>query len=250
MKKSVQSTLVLVAICAVMAVLLALTNSITAPIIKQNQEAAANEALLVVMPEGEGFEKMDLTTYELPATVTELGNYAFYRCEGLKTVELGNVQRIGSFAFYGDFSITSIVIPRSLKVIGKQAFRNCKGLTAVMLPESLETVEQHAFYGCSSLTLYLAFSETPAGWHKYWNSSYRPAVYGCALSEDNSYVIYVEKGTVANLNSSNSLSDPIREGYTFAGWGNSATATAPSFTSANLSEAEAGKRLYAIWDEK
>ena len=72
MKKSVQSTLVLVAICAVMAVLLALTNSITAPIIKQNQEAAANEALLVVMPEGEGFEKMDLTTYELPATVTEV----------------------------------------------------------------------------------------------------------------------------------------------------------------------------------
>ena len=72
MKKSVQSTLVLVAICAVMAILLALTNSITAPIIKQNQDAAANEALLVVMPEGEGFEKMDISTYELPTTVTEV----------------------------------------------------------------------------------------------------------------------------------------------------------------------------------
>ena len=72
MKKSVQSTLVLVAICAVMAVLLALTNSITAPIIKQNQDKAANEALLVVMPEGEGFEKMDVSSYTLPATVTEV----------------------------------------------------------------------------------------------------------------------------------------------------------------------------------
>lgn len=72
MKKSVTSTLVLVAICAVMAILLALTNSITAPIIKQNQEAAANEALLEVMPGGEGFEKMDLSAYELPATVTEV----------------------------------------------------------------------------------------------------------------------------------------------------------------------------------
>lgn len=72
MKKSVTSTLVLFAICAVMAVLLALTNSITAPIIQKNQEAAANEALLEVMPEGEGFEKMDLSTYELPATVTEV----------------------------------------------------------------------------------------------------------------------------------------------------------------------------------
>ena len=72
MKKSVTSTLVLVAICAVMAILLALTHSITAPIIKQNQEAAANEALLEVMPGGEGFEKMDLSAYELPATVTEV----------------------------------------------------------------------------------------------------------------------------------------------------------------------------------
>ena len=72
MKKSVTSTLVLFAICAVMAVLLALTNSITAPIIQKNQEAAANEALLEVMPNGEGFEKMDLSSYELPATVTEV----------------------------------------------------------------------------------------------------------------------------------------------------------------------------------
>ena len=72
MKKSVTSTLVLFAICAVMAILLALTNSITAPIIKQNQEAAANEALLEVMPNGESFEKMDLSSYELPATVTEV----------------------------------------------------------------------------------------------------------------------------------------------------------------------------------
>ena len=72
MKKSVQSTIVLVAICAVMAILLALTNSITAPIIKKNQDAAANEALLIVMPDGEGFEKMDISGYELPATVTEV----------------------------------------------------------------------------------------------------------------------------------------------------------------------------------
>ena len=72
MKKSVASTVVLVAICAIMAILLALTNAITAPIIQKNQEAAANEALLVVMPEGEGFEKMDISSYTLPETVTEV----------------------------------------------------------------------------------------------------------------------------------------------------------------------------------
>ena len=72
MKKSVVSTLVLVCICAVMAILLAITNAITAPTIKANQDKAANAALLEVMPEGEGFELMDLSSYELPATVTEV----------------------------------------------------------------------------------------------------------------------------------------------------------------------------------
>ena len=73
MKKSlnVKSIVVLTAICAVISLLLAGTNALTAPIIEKNQAAAANEALLVVMPDGTGFEKMDLSSYELPATVTE-----------------------------------------------------------------------------------------------------------------------------------------------------------------------------------
>ena len=82
MKKSVRSTLTLLCICAVMALMIAITNSITAPIIANNQAAAANEALKVVMPHGEGFEKMDVSTYTLPSTVTEVyseanGGYVF-----------------------------------------------------------------------------------------------------------------------------------------------------------------------------
>ena len=72
MKKSVLSTVALVSICAVMAILLALTNYITAPIIKENQEAAANAALLEVMPNGEGFEKIDFDASALPKTITEV----------------------------------------------------------------------------------------------------------------------------------------------------------------------------------
>ena len=73
MKKSlnVKSVVVLTAICAVISLLLAATNALTAPIIEKNQAAAENEALLVVMPDGTDFEKMDLSSYELPATVTE-----------------------------------------------------------------------------------------------------------------------------------------------------------------------------------
>ena len=82
MMKSVRSILTLLVICAVMAVLMAVTNTITAPIIEQNQAAAANDALKVVMPNGQGFEKMDVSGYTLPATVTEVyseasGGYVF-----------------------------------------------------------------------------------------------------------------------------------------------------------------------------
>ncbi|MBQ8892956.1 MAG: FMN-binding protein [Clostridia bacterium] len=72
MKKYLKSVIALTAICAVVALLMAATNYLTAPIIEQNESAAANEALLVVMPEGEDFELMDLSGYELPATVTEV----------------------------------------------------------------------------------------------------------------------------------------------------------------------------------
>ena len=91
MKKSVKSTLVLVVICAVTAILLALTNAITAPTIQANQDKAANEALLQVMPNGQGFEKLDLSAYTLPATVTDAykeagGGYVFQ----LKTTGYGS----------------------------------------------------------------------------------------------------------------------------------------------------------------
>ena len=82
MKKSVLSTVALVGICAVMAILLALTNFITAPIIEKNQEAAANAALLEVMPNGTGFEKIDFDASTLPKTITDVykeksGGYVF-----------------------------------------------------------------------------------------------------------------------------------------------------------------------------
>jgi electron transport complex protein RnfG len=70
MKKYIKSIGALTVICAVMAIILAITNSITAPIIEKNEAAAANEALLVVMPDGEGFEPVDISAYELPSTVT------------------------------------------------------------------------------------------------------------------------------------------------------------------------------------
>ncbi len=70
MKDYIKSVVALTVITAVVAVLLAVTNFVTEPIITANQAAAANAALLEVMPSGEGFESVDISTYELPASVT------------------------------------------------------------------------------------------------------------------------------------------------------------------------------------
>ena len=71
MNKSIKSTLVLVCICAAVSILMAFTNALTAPIIEQNQSAAAFDSLKEVMPDGEGFAAVDISTYTLPATVVE-----------------------------------------------------------------------------------------------------------------------------------------------------------------------------------
>ena len=62
-------------------------------------------------------------------TVTGIGKYAFYSCEGLK----------------------SIVLPEGLKYINYSAFSMCDGLESITLPQSLETIGQAAFYNCDKL---------------------------------------------------------------------------------------------------
>ena len=72
MKKSIENIVVLVSICAVVSVLLALTNALTVPRIAKNEAEKVTRALLEVMPDGVSFEKLDISTYKLPATVSEV----------------------------------------------------------------------------------------------------------------------------------------------------------------------------------
>lgn len=72
MKKNIKNLSVFVCICTIITVLLAITNSFTAPIIAQNQAASANKALLEVMPEGQDFETVDMTSFTLPQSVVEV----------------------------------------------------------------------------------------------------------------------------------------------------------------------------------
>lgn len=71
MKKfNFKPTLVLSSICLTVALLLSLINSVTSPIIEKNQNAAANEALLELLPDGKDFKKLTIDgTY--PKVITQ-----------------------------------------------------------------------------------------------------------------------------------------------------------------------------------
>ncbi|MBR3439473.1 MAG: leucine-rich repeat protein, partial [Clostridia bacterium] len=59
---------------------------------------------------------------------------------------------IDDYAFRECQSITSIVIPESVKSIGEGAFFYCSSLTSVSIPDSVESIGNAAFAGCQNLS--------------------------------------------------------------------------------------------------
>lgn len=96
MKNNIKNLSVFVCICTVITLLLSITNYFTAPIILKNQNASANKALLEVMPVGVGFELVDISSYTLPSTVSDV-----YR----ETSGKGHVVKLTTTGYATDMSI-------------------------------------------------------------------------------------------------------------------------------------------------
>ena len=91
--------------------------------------------------------------YSIIEGVKVIGEYAFYWCRNLNSIDIPNsVTTIGDSAFGGCDSLTSINIPNSVTTIGKDAFAFCYSLTSINIPNSVTTIGDYAFNGCASLT--------------------------------------------------------------------------------------------------
>ena len=68
----------------------------------------------------------------IPYSVTAIGNYAFYWCTGLTSINIPNsVISIGEYAFEGCSGLASVSIPNSVRTISDVAFLHCSGLTSI-----------------------------------------------------------------------------------------------------------------------
>ena len=75
----------------------------------------------------------------------------------------GSVTSIGDYAFYGCSSLTSIELPESLTSIREGAFYDCSGLTSISIPASVTVIGDSAFRDFSSLRE-IVYHGTKAQW--------------------------------------------------------------------------------------
>ncbi len=86
-------------------------------------------------------------------SITSIGSSAFYNCNSLTSVEIGDsVTSIGASAFSDCSGLTSVTIPDNVTSIGKNAFQYCDSLTSVVIGDSVTSIGNYAFYNCSGLT--------------------------------------------------------------------------------------------------
>ena len=98
-----------------------------------------------------------LTSVKIPSSVTSIGTECFAYCLGIKAIEIGDnasqeaATVLGMRAFYKCDNLSSVVLGNNIVEIGNNAFNGCKGIHSIVLPNSVKTMGTHAFCGCENL---------------------------------------------------------------------------------------------------
>ena len=161
-KEKWMPTVVLSAICLVVAGLLAAINMVTGPRIAQMQEDKANAALIEVFPGGKGFKEIDLSKYKMPSTVVA----------GYTEESGGCVFRLETSGKGGGF-ITMCGVDKDGKIVGVKCIKN--GETPSYFAPVVDAVEGKRGYHGQTLE---SFSQITVA-----NSTMSSDAYGNAVKD-------------------------------------------------------------------
>lgn len=98
--------------------------------------------------------------YQLPATVTTIGENAFYGTSITGLVIPESVAKISRGAFAGS-ALETVTFPNNLTNIPEAIFQNCSSLTTVYLGSHTELIANYAFDGTALKDLFLSATVPP-----------------------------------------------------------------------------------------
>jgi|GEM_PF-2888326 len=105
-----------------------------------------------------------LTSITLPPNLERIGSEAFRHCHNLSSVDIPNsVTFISSYAFEDCVQLTSITLPPNLERIESEAFNLCYNLSSVNIPDGVTLIGSLAFSYCQLTSIDIPNSVTQIG---------------------------------------------------------------------------------------
>ena len=198
-----------------------------------------------------------LKSVSWPKNLSTIGDTAF-QGSGVENITIPEgVQTIGNTVFRNCTSLKNVALPKTLTSIGENSFRGCTSLTSIVIPEKVTSIGAQAFNGDTGLKSVVILGDSVTVGNNVFSGIEFPIIY-CktitttipANSATKIIVAYTDGGVFETApTSSDSLSDPIKDGYRFAGWYNNTEFTGDQVTQITKTEGKNFSKYYAKWEK-
>lgn len=134
----------------------------------------------------------DGVTLDIDKSITGIGDYAFYKANFPKTLDLSKFKSFGTYAFANNRTITGnngvVTFADNAKFTGEQTFLNCTALSGTLTIPNGANIPYRAFDGCSSITSIVLHSGMTSGEHdRYGCFMNMPNVSSVSIIKDDGY---------------------------------------------------------------